>query len=437
MAGEGICLARQMDVDPGHIAEFHPQTPSEGSTPSWGGRIGRFGLDMLDGAVRGDFVNEPSAGHITGQILAGLTPIGWVGDARDIVAGVKGIYQGKQGAWLNTGLAAVGVVPIVGEGAKALVRGGRAADEAAKAAKALKKAEKAEEASSRLAKDFPACFGAGTPVVTPSGERPIETIEEGDLVVSRDPETGAVEEHRIVRRYITPDHEVLDLGLEDGGRVEHLTVTPEHPFWSEGHGWTGAGELAPGDWVQTASGHAHVMSLQTLAKKITVYNFEVETAHTYFVGSTGAWVHNSCQQGRLSGQVGDEKRMIDANNRTSRASDLPIRGSGKLPETGKVLGKGEVVSVETYDRVASAAGNEVTVASKKVSLDKVETNVDRLRAGQPVEPVKYEKNPAGTPVIVEGYESWVAGQMTGKTPPLVEVPASGVKSWPPGTVQVF
>jgi len=31
-----------------------------------------------------------------------------------------------------------------------------------------------------------------------------------------------------------------------------------------------------------------------IAGEQLVYNFEVEGAHTYFVGETGAWVHNSC-----------------------------------------------------------------------------------------------------------------------------------------------
>ena len=33
---------------------------------------------------------------------------------------------------------------------------------------------------------------------------------------------------------MTPDREVLDPGIEDDGRVEHLTVTPDPSLWRNG-----------------------------------------------------------------------------------------------------------------------------------------------------------------------------------------------------------
>jgi len=60
-------------------------------------------------------------------------------------------------------------------------------------------------------------------------------------------------------------------------------------------GWTPAGELLPGDEVFTSrGGRARIGGGTWIAGEQLVYNFEVEGAHTYFVGETGAWVHNSC-----------------------------------------------------------------------------------------------------------------------------------------------
>jgi hypothetical protein len=50
----------------------------------------------------------------------------------------------------------------------------------------------------------------------------------------------------------------------------------------------------PGELVDTETGHARVLALTTLAEQRDVFNLEVENDHTYFVGTTGAWVHNTC-----------------------------------------------------------------------------------------------------------------------------------------------
>ncbi len=51
-----------------------------------------------------------------------------------------------------------------------------------------------------------------TPVLTPSGPAAIESIEVGDLVWPRDEVTGEVTAEHVLRTFVTPDREVLDLG---------------------------------------------------------------------------------------------------------------------------------------------------------------------------------------------------------------------------------
>jgi hypothetical protein len=142
------------------------------------------------------------------------------------------------------------------------------------------------------------CFAAGTPVLTAEGERPIETIAEGDFVLSRDPESGVTGFHRVVQTFVTLDREVADLDIETDGVHEHLVVTPGHPFFVEGRGFTQVRDLAPGDAIATDHGTAHVDHLATLPEQFAVFNFEVEADHTYFAGHTGAWVHNKCEPGK-------------------------------------------------------------------------------------------------------------------------------------------
>jgi hypothetical protein len=338
------------------------------------------------------------------------------------------------------------------------------------------------------------CFGPGTPVATPSGERPIEGLEAGDLVVARDPETGETTVEAVVRRFVTPDREVLDLGLETAiapgapPQVEHLTVTPEHPFWREGMGWTGAGQLLPGEHVRTAGGAARVVSMRSLPEPITVYNLEVEKAHTYFVGVTSAWVHNQCTKpmthaqaaqqykdafqkvhGRAptdaevaaaargtmddrtrsalglgdptkapSGQVGldhvaDQKILDDIGQRNPTPDKPAGPTTTGLPKVDAPLAKGEFVNMDAYDRVADKLNGKVNVVEKRASVDQIGEHVDALHAGKPIPPV--EVAPGNPPVIVKGYESYVAGQMAGK-PVEVRLVSSGEKGRPVSSIGV-
>jgi Flp pilus assembly pilin Flp len=416
----------------GSAGDKGAETPATARSEGVLAAVGGFFRDAVEGAVYGDFVDEPSGGHITGQILVGLTPAGVIGDVRDIGAGARDVWEGRPGGWANLGLATVGLVPIAGDGIKAIARTGKAVDSAAKISAGEKLAAagaRGGECSGGICTGG-SCFGAGTPVMTPSGEQPIETIEEGQLVVARDPETGIVSERHVIQRFVTNDREVLDLGLEKAGITEHLTVTPEHPFWRAQIGWIGAGGLEIGDVVATASGEARVVSMQSLRDRITVYNFEVELVHTYFVGSLGAWVHNACGADSFTGMKGAEVKLgPNAQERVGagggHAADgtkgaLP-KGPHGLPETAGVLQKGENVDLKTYGRVADPINDHVRVVQKNANLTEIEQRVEALRAGQAIPKVKMAPAEKGyPPIITEGYESYVAGQMAGK-PVVVEL----------------
>lgn len=141
------------------------------------------------------------------------------------------------------------------------------------------------------------CFVAGTPVWTDHGVVPIESLDVGDLVLARDPDSRDVAYRPIVTRFVRDDRPITNLTLEtESGAVEHVRTTAEHPFAAVGRGFVPAAELAPGDLVETAAGPARVESLFTEAIPQRVYNFEVASFHTYFVGRTAAWVHNTCTQ---------------------------------------------------------------------------------------------------------------------------------------------
>jgi RHS repeat-associated protein len=141
------------------------------------------------------------------------------------------------------------------------------------------------------------CFAAETLVGTAQGLRPISEIHVGDLVLARDPDSGATEYRPVLQVFITPDKPLVELTLRDqAGGTETLLATPGHPFWVDGNGWTLAQDLALGVHVSTADrGRLEIVGAASAHDAQAVYNLEVEGFHTYFVGRSEAWVHNACK----------------------------------------------------------------------------------------------------------------------------------------------
>jgi filamentous hemagglutinin len=92
----------------------------------------------------------------------------------------------------------------------------------------------------------------------------------------------------------TISHEVNHITSVRTG-TEVLNTTPGHPFYSPSRGaWIDAGRLNEGDSVVQRDGTEQLVLHRrtTEVARTTVYNFEVEDSHTYFVGEGGIWVHN-------------------------------------------------------------------------------------------------------------------------------------------------
>lgn len=81
--------------------------------------------------------------------------------------------------------------------------------------------------------------------------------------------------------------------------TQELTGTGEHPFWREDtREWAEMAELKPNDRLLLIDGQPTTVFANSRqnappGKAFTTYNFEVEDFHTYFVGESGVWVHNT------------------------------------------------------------------------------------------------------------------------------------------------
>jgi RHS repeat-associated protein len=189
-------------------------------------------------------------------------------------------------------------------------------------------------------------FTAYTPVQMCDGSlKPVQQVKEGDRVLTRDKETGEVVCSEAVAPYYNNNEQIIELELTDSdGFVEILEATPNHPFWVEDQGWTRVDELRLGDRVPTSyGGWLKVTGATWTQREAAVYNFGVRGDHSYFVGESGAWVHN-CPWGPYK-NLDDTPHSIGAGKDFTASQKKKIyqenmaRNNGKLrdDDTGRFL----------------------------------------------------------------------------------------------------
>ncbi|QDT39253.1 Cadherin domain protein [Stratiformator vulcanicus] len=131
---------------------------------------------------------------------------------------------------------------------------------------------------------------APTSEIDTSYRKRIEEIQAGDKVLARDEHGAAIgwrEVEEVFER--TTDH-LRHLKIRsDAGEVQDFETTDEHPFWSETRkAWVDAGDLEPGEKLTGPNGEQFTLVLTQRAEHpegVTVYNFRVADAHTYYVAA--------------------------------------------------------------------------------------------------------------------------------------------------------
>lgn len=129
------------------------------------------------------------------------------------------------------------------------------------------------------------CFPAGTPVLTPRGAVPVETLKPGDRVLAVEGRDISASE---VLRVHAAENSLLRLDTGAGS----VTTTSEHPFLTRS-GFSPAGELEPGEELAFYDGGA--LSWTPLLAAVAagagpVYNLGTSAPHTFVAG--GFVVHN-------------------------------------------------------------------------------------------------------------------------------------------------
>ena len=154
------------------------------------------------------------------------------------------------------------------------------------------------------------CFVAGTLVIAAEYNangtfvqyvtKNIEDVKVGEVVLAKDQNdpNGALVECVVVDTFVRYNQEVATVTLTNATSEKTLEITGtlEHPFYVEGKGFVALGELEVGDICISPDGSEFtVVDIVIQEERQTVYNFEVEGGHTYYVGlgfDNAVLVHN-------------------------------------------------------------------------------------------------------------------------------------------------
>src|SRR4029077_19369690 len=127
------------------------------------------------------------------------------------------------------------------------------------------------------------CLVPGTLVTTPQALVPIETLKEGDLVVTREGN------RRIARHELTAMYcNVMELVTSDGRKLQG---TKRHPVFTSERGFVPMGELKPGETLYSLEGACpKVESVTKIEQFLPTYNLTVQDDHEFF--ANGLLTHN-------------------------------------------------------------------------------------------------------------------------------------------------
>jgi len=130
------------------------------------------------------------------------------------------------------------------------------------------------------------CIAGNMLVDTPSGKRRMDSLTEGDMVLTR------YGYNKVLKSWLVGHKDTLDVSLSNG---ELLTCTPDHRILAA-DGWVEAADLVVGSELiscdyktQPILGSAKVSSVQ-MGKRQVVYDIMVDKNHEFTV--SGVIVHN-------------------------------------------------------------------------------------------------------------------------------------------------
>jgi hypothetical protein len=196
----------------------------------------------------------------------------------------------------------VDVGAAVKEAAIGVINPAATVKKVAKLGKALAQSSgKGKTASTATSAGGKGCsFTPETMILTKDGYKTIIEVNVGDVVLSKNDQTGEVSWRMVTDTFKDWHGETITFTVVDENGVEEsITTTAEHPFYIDNQGWLPAGDISTGTVISgpKSENNISIVGIQVNQEPQYAYNFTVDVDHTYFVGKTNMWVHNSCSLG--------------------------------------------------------------------------------------------------------------------------------------------
>lgn len=131
------------------------------------------------------------------------------------------------------------------------------------------------------------CFLGHTLIRTPDGQRAIETLQPGDLVVSFD-DQGGLHHAKVLKVHVHEGERVVRYRLWGGAALD---ATPNHWVLNQFNAFVEIGTLGADDCLVDENGHLRPIVERAEHGRGTVYNLTVEGHHTFI--AAGLRVHNA------------------------------------------------------------------------------------------------------------------------------------------------
>ncbi len=134
-----------------------------------------------------------------------------------------------------------------------------------------------------------ASFAGDTTVWVGDGSVPIQTLQTGGSVWSRNERTYLDTSRvatRTFERRVSAYHEIET-------EFSRFAVTEEHPLWVQGRGWTAVRDIEVGAPIATIDGDTLVLANRRVDAALQVFNFSVANDESYFIGDERVWAHNA------------------------------------------------------------------------------------------------------------------------------------------------
>ena len=144
------------------------------------------------------------------------------------------------------------------------------------------------------------CFAAGTQIKTENGYKNIEDIVVGDKVWSYNHESASPELKEVVNVFTNCTNRLTDVRVED----TLIQSTPSHNFYIN-QTYSEISSAQVNDNLFSFNGmdiDIDFINTYRLNETQTVYNFEVEDNHNYFVSEEDILVHNICINEEYAGK---------------------------------------------------------------------------------------------------------------------------------------